>query len=551
MPDLLSVCCLTSGRRPALLAGILRSLRSVADEIVVAAELDRADEVAGAVGDIADLLLSFPAAPPADRQIAWLFGQCSGRWIFNVDDDEVPSPRLVTALPEVAARKDITHAWVARRWLYPTPETYLAQPPWSTEFQLRLVLADERFLQFSDVFHRPVVCHGPSVFVDAPLWHLDTALNPAASRSAKALAYERERPGMRLGCLAQNTGVYVPELSPAAIAPVPDEDREAIVAALRAEGEAGAARLETRTASRAEIDREWPGPSFSESLYHASLAVPDPPAALIAGVQQTINVRVTNESDRVWRWGKDARPEIRLGYRWRRGGTPVEEPLRLRTPLPADLRPEETQLVPVHIVPPAAAGSYVLELDLVHENERWFGPGVSFAVEVRPRERLAVICPAAELPALAGEVGLSPSQELVVVLRDLADREQYGEHETVESLRRHLLRGSERKGRVGTLWQLTRRTLGVARTARRPDPAERSLDTLLETASATDGLVVAGPAWGADAAQTREWWALVTTALVWRLRAKRVVLLEGALPAGSRVRDSAVRWSLRRLAGRS
>jgi hypothetical protein len=553
MPTRLSVCCLTAGRHPALLAGILGFLRPVADEIVVAAELERAGEVARAVGDIADLMLSFPAAPPADRQIAWLFGQCSGRWIFNVDDDEVPSPRLVAALPELVRREDLTHAWVARRWLYPTPETYLAQPPWSTEFQLRLVLADERFLQFSDVFHRPVVCHGPSLFLDAPLWHLDTALNPAARRSAKALAYERERPGMRLGGLAHNTGVYVPELTPdPALEAVPDEDREAIAAALLGSSGSRAALVKTRAATHAEIDIAWPGAPFPESLYRASLAVPAPPTAMTAGVQQTIDVRVTNESDRVWRWGKDARPEIRLGYRWNRAGTAVRDTLRLRTPLPADLRPDETQLVPVHVVAPSGTGRYELELDLVHERERerWFNLGVSFPIEVRPRERLAVIGPAEQLPALPGELGLTPVLELVGVLRDRADREQYGEHETVESLRSHLLRDSDSKGRVGTLWQLTRRTLEAARAARRPDRNQQSLDALVESASSTDGLVIAGPTWSTDAAHGREWWALAATALVWRLRAKPVVLREGAIPQGSRLRDRVLRWSLQRLVSR-
>ena len=172
---------MTSGRRPELLAGILASLRGVVDEVVVAVESPHADDVHAAVADLADSVLVFPPTSPADRPIAWLFGSCSGTWIFNIDDDEVPSPALLAALPEIVQRDDITHAWVARRWLYPTPETYLAARPWGTEFQLRLALADERFLQFSDVFHRPIVCHGPSTYVESPLWHLDAVLNPAAS----------------------------------------------------------------------------------------------------------------------------------------------------------------------------------------------------------------------------------------------------------------------------------------------------------------------------------------------------------------------------------
>ena len=134
----------------------------------------------------------------ADQPIPWLFGLCSGKWILNIDDDEVPSPALIEMLPEIVARRDITHAWIARRWLYPTTDTYLAEPPWSTESQLRLFLADERFMQFSDVFHRPIVAYGPGLFIDAPLWHLDTAVNPVERRRPKATAYEFARPGMRI-----------------------------------------------------------------------------------------------------------------------------------------------------------------------------------------------------------------------------------------------------------------------------------------------------------------------------------------------------------------
>ena len=208
----LSVCCMSSGRSPERLAAILGLFGGVADEIVVAVEEPRALATHAAVATVADSVLSFPPTGPADRPIAWLFGACSGKWILNIDDDEVPSPELIERLPGLIARDDITHAWIARRWLFPTTTTYLDEAPWNTEFQLRLVAADDRFLQFSDLFHRPVIAHGPGVYVDAPLWHLDTAINPAWQRRAKAEAYELERPGMRIGGRALNRALYVPEL---------------------------------------------------------------------------------------------------------------------------------------------------------------------------------------------------------------------------------------------------------------------------------------------------------------------------------------------------
>ena len=182
--DGLSVCCMSGGRNPERLASILARFGDVASEIVVAVEEPRARVTHAAVANVADQVWSFPPTESPDQPIPWLFGLCSGKWILNIDDDEVPSPALIKMLPEIVARRDITHAWIARRWLYPTTDTYLAEPPWSAEVQLRLFLADQRFLQFSDVFHRPVVAHGPGIFIDAPLWHLDTAVNPVVGSLA-------------------------------------------------------------------------------------------------------------------------------------------------------------------------------------------------------------------------------------------------------------------------------------------------------------------------------------------------------------------------------
>jgi len=207
----LSVCCLTGGRYLPRLAAILGLLRPLADEIVVGVD-DCARDSVGLLGSVADRILLFSHADPSDRPIAWLIRQCAGDWVFNIDDDEVPSAELLGELRGLTARSDITHCWVARRWLYPDPSTYLDQPPWSTEYQLRVFRADDRSLRFTDQFHRPVACTGPARFVEAPVWHLDTALASREERQRKAIRYERARRGMRIGAFSHNTGLYLPEL---------------------------------------------------------------------------------------------------------------------------------------------------------------------------------------------------------------------------------------------------------------------------------------------------------------------------------------------------
>ena len=538
----LSVCCMTSGRRPALLAGVLEPLRRVADEIVVAAEAPRARAVHEAVSGLADVVLSFPATSPADRPIAWLFRSCAGRWIFNVDDDEVLSPRLVAALPALVERRDVTHAWIARRWVYPTRNSYIVSAPWGTEFQLRFVRADERFLQFSDDFHRPVVCHGPSVYVDAPLWHLDTVLNPAADRRRKAASYERERPGMRLAGLSHNVGLYVPELYPdLQVAAVPDEDRAAIAAAMagrgRHEGGRPTAFVE---AAAAEVDREWVGAPFGDDLYRAQLEFVTIPHAMYAGTQTTVDVRVTNRGDRTWPWGREARPEITLAYRWWARGATVPDRAALQTALPLDIRPGASEVVPVHVVPPDRPGRYELEVDLLHAGVRTFGAAVLSEVDVRPGRRLAVIAPADRVGELMAQLELPPDVTPVVLLRDHVDRDAYGDFETVPALRPYLLTGLEDRGRLWTLTAILRRAAVVARSSEnhwsQPEYAE-----LLRLRDESDALLIGGSTWEPDAAFGREWVWVTATALLWRLSGKPVFIRDGALPGGPGVRDRTVR----------
>ena len=541
----LSACCMTSGRRPALLAAALEPLRAIADEIVVAVEAPRARAVYEALSGLADIVLSFPATSPADRPIAWLFRSCKGRWILNVDDDEVPSPRLVAMLPALIERRDVTHGWIARRWLHPTRNSFIVSAPWGTEFQLRLVLADERFLQFSDDFHRPVVCHGPSVYVDAPLWHLDTVLNPAANRRLKAAAYERERPGMRFSGLSHNVGLYVPELYPdLEVAPVPMEDRAAIAAALAGSAHVERGRpTELVEVTSAEIDREWVGAPFGDGLYRGQLEGVAVPHAMFAGAQTTVDVRVANHGDRPWFWGGEARPEIRLAYWWRKEGASVPDRAALRTALPLDVPPGASEVVPVHVVPPDRPGRYELEIDLVHDGIRTVGAAVRSEVDVRPRRRLAVIAPADLVGELALELELPPDVEPVVLLRDRVDRDAYGDFATVPALRPYLLAGLEGRGRLRTLASILRRTAVAARGSEsrwsRPEYAG-----LLRLRDESDALVIVGSTWEHDAAFGREWAWVTATALLWRVRGKPVFIRAGALPAGPGARERAVRGIL-------
>ena len=548
----LSVCCLSGGRHPERLAAILALFVPVADEVVVGVEEPRALDAHAALSGVADVVLSFPPARPSDRPIPWLFGACRGRWIFNVDDDEIPSPRLLEMLRELIARDDITHAWVARRWLYPTTATYLDEPPWNNEFQLRLLLADRRFTQFSDVFHRPVVAHGPGVYVDGVLWHLDTATNPLALRRSKAEAYELERPGMRISGRSHNHALYLPELAPEPrLAPVPSDEHELVERVLLGRG--GPIRRDPPKlvfASAEDVNAAWPGDADRLALLNGRIRVPAPPLAMRERVQETVDVSITNESPVTWRWGNDARPAIRLAYSWSRDGEPVHEPISLRTVLPADLEPGVTQIVPVHVVPPAGTGRYDLRLELLHEGVGVFAQAPPLGVAVEPRERTAVVGEPAEVMRLLAQLSAPPYMEPVIVLGNDSDRAAYGDYACVSGLRKPLLGGLESSGRLSRALRLSWRSSKLVRQARRHrrrgSSGSARLDTLFDLTRESRALFVAGTDWPADAAPGREWWRLVTTIRVARATGCPVYVAERLAPRGSRLRDRVLRWILRR-----
>lgn len=375
-------------------AAILGVLRDAVDEIFVAVD-ERADPaVLGAVGSVADRVVRYPYAEPVDRPLSWLHAQCRGDWVLTIDDDEIPSTGLLASLRELVAADNVTHYWLTRRWLWPDAAHYLAEPPWQSDFQPRLVRNDPKLLRFPTETHRPIVILGPSRYLEHPLYHADCIVNPLERRRAKAAKYERLRPGKRIAGRPLNHAFYLPERRPdARTAAVPDEDRELVHAVLAAaEPEAGPPITDAAPAvTREQIDLVWSGRTLGDGAYRARLEFLGPPSELPAGEQSTFELRVVNLGDTIWPWGEEAEPEIRLAYRWY--GSDGDAVVRdgLRTPFPADLQPGEAAVVPVHVIAPARTGRFRLVVDLVHEHVRWFDCAVEAEVDVAAVHRVALM----------------------------------------------------------------------------------------------------------------------------------------------------------------
>jgi len=116
--------------------------------------------------------------------------------------------------------------------------------------------------------------------------------------------------------------------------------------------------------------------------YDGELTLLDDDLRLVSGEWRTFDVEVRNRSSAHWPGGMDARPQIRLAYRWRSadGGPPQEG---ARTGLPAPLAPGACAIVPLEVLGPGSPGTHEIQIDLVHEDVRWFGRAIHARVEVR------------------------------------------------------------------------------------------------------------------------------------------------------------------------
>jgi hypothetical protein len=373
-----------SAGRSLRVVQMLSLFRDVADEIVVAVD-DRGDpDVMSVLAALADQVVTFPFADPLDRTRQWLHAQCSGEWVLVIDDDEVPSAALLEALPSLASQRDVTHVWMRVRWLFPDVRSYLAEPPWFPGYSLRLMLNDERFVRFPGEPHWPFAASGPSRYVDLPVYHAACILVPRAEREARALERTRGREEKRVTGGDIDSVYYVPERRKGVgTAPVPDEDRRLLDTVLESRGgDERRGGVPVRAATRGEIDRHWAARMLGEAAYAVRLTLLEQPFPMRAGEQRTFDVLAQNNGDTRFDWGTDARPPVFASYHWRDPEGELVEYNGIRTPLPVFLPPGAAEIVPVHVVAPAAPGSYVLELDLVHEGVRWFECGLTCPVDV-------------------------------------------------------------------------------------------------------------------------------------------------------------------------
>lgn len=370
----LSVCLITADP-PQRLAAALDPIREHVDEVVIAADSRVSEEAIAGYNALADRLLRIEFRL-AERHLAWVYSQCGGDWILALDGDEVPSAELARRLPAMLASRKVQQYRIARAWLYPDCAHVLNDLPWSIDFVNRLVRNDGT-LRSKGQMHDHIAPATPCEYVDAPIYHLALLIDDERRRREKAARYDAARPGLRaVGGRPMNQSFYVPEeRATLAQRPVPDEDRQSVLAAL--DGTASLVPIPPaeplRLIGTREMDRMWEGRSVADGAYRARLEPYERELSFTPSEARPVFLHVSNEGDERWPASLEHHPEIRLGGRWLEADGRVHTPDAGRWPFLRLVDPGERVLVAVTVRAPASPGEYLLEVDVVHEHVRWFG----------------------------------------------------------------------------------------------------------------------------------------------------------------------------------
>jgi hypothetical protein len=376
----LSVCCIANSPGPFLKAA-LAPLRGMADEIVIAAGGSVADDDLSHYADIADRLFSIEFEF-LERHLAWLHAQCHGDWILRLDGDEIPSPEMLTEVLAAKADRNVGCVYFARRNLFPTIGSYIAQDPWYPDFQLRMVRNDGA-LRFSGALHSGPERSLPARLVEAPIYHLPFILSDVDARRGRAARYEALRPGLLAPTGLPANQMELPEtVSGLRTAPVSSDHRGRIEAVLSASPSA-AGPADAVSVSSAEVDAHWSGRTLTESAYGARIDVVGVIAPLAPQERRPICFGVRNEGTERWSWDPSVGPYVHVVHRLlAKDGSPVGDWQ------PAFftewVEPGARTLVTTHVDAPVESGPYELEMRLRHAPDRLFGSAQRVELPVRP-----------------------------------------------------------------------------------------------------------------------------------------------------------------------
>jgi hypothetical protein len=341
----------TSQNRLARLVG---EISDFADEILIGVDAESTDGTYELARSLADVVYRFrlPGQLSPARMLA--FDYATGDWILSLDDDEGLEENFDTFLPALLHDGSIDHAWFLRKWIVNLdPCEYLHAGPWHPDFQLRLFRNDRSLVWKPDYVHSMYYVQGTGhVEERTSILHYELVYNTEATRAWKFDMYRRTSGPSSVEC-------YSP---PAGALRRPAPRRRAAAPTLRPRK--GIVHPEIRALKPVGL------PPWKAKFLKLDVPAIARPGELMIGEITVLNAgELTwsrrNNTNRDW-------PVLNLGgHLLDADGAMIEFDYH-RVQLPRRIRPGEQLTFVFGFWAPAAPGRYILEWDMVSEQECWF-----------------------------------------------------------------------------------------------------------------------------------------------------------------------------------
>jgi hypothetical protein len=361
----------------AAIAGIFKNY---VDEILIGVDHRVDVKTLGPILEVADRCLRVQF-DTGYANSGWLIKRAHHEWVIVVDGDEVPSQALLRRLKSIPTLNGrATHAYVQRRWVWPTSNQYIVQDPWRDDPQLRIVKRDARILNWPTSIHESPKVDGTGVHIPESLYHLDLLANAVEAREQKVETYEtystRKHPGLDVSI---NRAYYLPEHLPMQ-PPLKAIDTIDLVnvqhvlnTALLETSSSYVSDIEVVTTSDLATDASSVGYSVTE--YECSLQVLEVPTQFSTHIPTRVSIVVTNTGS--WPY-QPYRGDGGVAVGWhihsQDGNVFVQD--AGRSPLTIILEPQESVVLQCEIVIPNNLHQFAVKFDLVEEGYAWFNKSV-------------------------------------------------------------------------------------------------------------------------------------------------------------------------------
>jgi hypothetical protein len=294
-----------------------------------------------------------------------------------VDGDEVPSQALLNRLATLKNFSSrATHAYVQRRWVWPTAHQYITDDPWRDDPQLRIVKRDARILNWPTSIHKSPKVDGPGIHLPESLYHLDLLTNSLDVREDKVNLYEtysnEKHPGLGVSI---NRAYYLPEQRETRpqLKVVDIEDSKTIEQVLNTNllqsSQTDVSGIEVVPASELATDASHIGYSITE--HECSLSFVETPTSFSKTGPTRISIEVTNTG--TWPY-QPYRGDGGIALGWHLYHSDGEVWLRDagRSPLNIALEPSESVVLQCEVRAPENLDTFTVNFDLVEEGYAWF-----------------------------------------------------------------------------------------------------------------------------------------------------------------------------------